>query len=109
MDEANGQNGVLAKEALNMTPTDKESRQMNSKRLVAAQKLLDAAHKFWKACHEEGQHGAVQWLIGTNGELIIFTRGEYRETLMSNIETLIDQKRIHKFSGEVMLAEDDDE
>lgn len=26
---------------------------MDGKRFAAAQKLLDAAHKFWKACHDE--------------------------------------------------------
>ena len=79
---------------------------MDKKRQAAAQKLLNAAHEFWNACHEEGQYGAVQWLTGTLGELVIFTRGEYRERLMSNIHTLPDVEKLHLF-GEQMP--DDDE
>lgn len=30
----------------------------------------------------------VQWLEGTEGDLIIFTRSEYREQLKSNIQSL---------------------
>lgn len=80
---------------------------MDGKRLAAAQKLLDAAHKFWSACHEEGQHGAVQWLTGTLGELVIFTRGEYRQQLMANIHTLPNVEKMHLF-GEEMPSEDDE-
>lgn len=74
---------------------------MDEKRRTAGQKLLDAAHEFWSACHAEGQYGAVQWLTGTTGELIIFTRGEYRSQLMANIPTLPNWGKIHIF-GEQM-------
>ena len=80
---------------------------MDEKRQAAGQKLLDAAQEFWDACHQEGQYGAVQWLTGTNGELVIYTRGEYRERLMANIHTLPNVGKIHMF-GEQMPAEDDD-
>ena len=80
---------------------------MDEKRLATGQKLLDAAHEFWNACIEEGQDGAVQWLMGTSGELVIFTRGEYREQLMANIRALWQKENIHLF-GEEMLDEDDD-
>lgn len=70
---------------------------MDEKRRAAAQKLLDAAYEFWKACQEEGQYGAVQWLEGSKGELLIFTRGEYRSRLMSNIDRLSSQTEIHVF------------
>lgn len=80
---------------------------MDSKRYAAAQKLLDAAHEFWKACIAEGQGGAVQWLIGSQGELIVFTRGEYRGTLMANIDR-VNVSEEHKF-GETMESEDEDE
>lgn len=79
---------------------------MDEQRRAAGQKLLDAAHEFWKACHAEGQYGAVQWLTGADGELVIFTRGEYRDTLMQNIYTL-PSARVHFFSEE-MPAEDGD-
>jgi len=82
---------------------------MDEKRLASAQKLLDAAHEFWRACNEEGQRGAVQWLTGTNGELIIFTRSEYRNVLMSNIESLSNQDKVHFFSEQMPIDGDENE
>lgn len=81
---------------------------MNSKRFAAAQKLLDAAHEFWKACHDEDPHAtvAVQWLEGSNGELLIFTRAEYRQTLMNNIHGL-PRNKVHFFQGEAMPTDRD--
>ncbi len=79
---------------------------MNKKRYKAAKKLLDAAHKFWSACHEEGQYGAVQWLTGTHGETVIFTRGEYREQLMYNIDSLPNVDKIHLFCEEMPSERD---
>ena len=78
---------------------------MDKKRMAAGQELLDAAYRFWDACHQEGQYGAVQWLTGTNGELVIFTRGEYRDRLMSNIDTLPNVEKIH-FFGESMPTDE---
>jgi hypothetical protein len=74
---------------------------MDEKRRATAQKLLESAHEFWKACREEGQYGAVQWLEGSNGELLIFTRGEYRARLMSNIDRLSSQTEIHVFKESI--------
>jgi hypothetical protein len=71
--------------------------EMDKKRMKTGQKLLDSALEFWKACQQEGQHGAVQWLEGSNGELLIFTRAEYRAQLMANIERLSRQAEIHVF------------
>jgi hypothetical protein len=78
---------------------------MDDKRKAAAQKLLDAAYEFWQACHNEGQYGAVQWLTDSYGKLLIFTRGEYRETLMANINTLPNVEKVH-FFGENIEDED---
>ena len=50
--------------------------------------LLRAAEQFWYACRGAGEQGAVKWLRGDNGALLIYTRGEYRETLMRNIDAL---------------------
>jgi len=80
---------------------------MDKKRMVAGQKLLDAAQEFWNACQEEGQYGAVQWLEGTNNELIIYTRAEYRQQLLSNIHGLPSAK-VHFFQGEVMPIGDEE-
>lgn len=76
---------------------------MDNKRMAAAQKLLNAAHNFWKACNEEGQFGAVQWLEGTQGELVIFTRSEYRQHLMQNIETLPNVEKMHRFGEDMQI------
>jgi hypothetical protein len=82
---------------------------MDEQRRAAAQKLLDAAYDFWSACQAEGQHGAVQWLIGTGGEMVVFTRGEYRDALMHNIWSLEDQGRAHVFEGEEIPKPEEDE
>jgi hypothetical protein len=82
-------------------PRSRKESDVDDKRYAAGQKLLDAAYEFWKACHAEGQYGAVQWLTGTNGELIIFTRGEYRTQLMNNIHLLNGVSPEHKFGEEM--------
>lgn len=79
---------------------------MDGERLKTAQELLDAAYAFWNACQDEGHAGAVQWLIGTGGECIIFTRGEYKDRLMENIMSLHEENRVHLFA-EVMQPETD--
>lgn len=79
---------------------------MDEKRIAAAQKLLDVAQEFWNACHEEGQYGAVQWLQDEGGRLLIYTRGEYRDRLLSNIVSLPDTK-IHYFNGETIPFSED--
>lgn len=78
-----------------------------SKRYIAAQKLLDAAHEFWNSCQDEGQYGAVQWLEGSLGELVVFTRGEYRSHIMNNIHTLPNVDKINFFSDQMELVEDE--
>ena len=78
---------------------------MDEKRYEAAKRLLAAAHEFWKACNAEGQYGAVQWLTDTDGALIIFTRGEYKDRLMRNVDMLPSQvANVHLF-GESMPDE----
>ena len=50
-----------------------------------AQRLLDTALQYRDLANKEGIHGAVIWLTGMDGEMVIVTRGEYREQLLSNI------------------------
>ena len=71
----------------------------------AAQELLDAAYTFWDSERAAGQYGAVKWLDDDRGGLLIFTRGEYRDTLMKNIDVVKDA--VHKFS-EPQEAEDEE-
>lgn len=78
---------------------------MDEKRKAAGQKLLDAAHEFWQACRDEGQYGAIQWLEGSNGELVLFTRGEYRQHLLNNVHSIPGSKVLY-FQGEVMPPKD---
>ena len=80
---------------------------MDEMRMASGQRLLDTAQEFWDACHKEGQWGAVQWLEGANGELLIYTRGEYRQQLMTNIHGLPSAK-VHFFHGEVMPQTEDE-
>jgi len=51
----------------------------------AADALLAAAATYHAAANRHGIFGAVIWLEGTGGDLVIVTRGEYRETLMAGI------------------------
>jgi hypothetical protein len=81
---------------------------MDDKRQEAAQRLLDAAHDFWSECNKSGQYGAVQWLTGTLGELVLFTRGEYRRQLMDNIDRIAGTEEVYLF-GEEMPEDADDE
>lgn len=50
-----------------------------------ADSLIKAGHDFWKACRREAGGGAVRWLSCDDGTLVVFTRGEYRDTIMENI------------------------
>lgn len=53
-----------------------------------AQALLDSAYAYWKVMQEAGEGGALFWLDDVAGHTVIFTRGEYRPTLMSNVDQL---------------------
>jgi hypothetical protein len=56
---------------------------------IAAQTLLTNALTFWKEARALNPgFGAVRWLTGNTGELLIFTRMEYRGHLLQNIDTL---------------------
>ncbi|MFA7238960.1 MAG: hypothetical protein WC091_02535 [Sulfuricellaceae bacterium] len=70
----------------------------DSERYKAGEVLLEAANAYWKACHKEGQYGAVQWLQGADGNIVIFTRGEYRKEIMANIERLNGMQEVNFFN-----------
>lgn len=48
--------------------------------------FLAAGHRYWKAAHKAGISGAVIWLKDTDGFGVIFTRGEYCDRIVRNIE-----------------------
>lgn len=54
----------------------------------AANRLLTAAMDYYEAYRRAGCQGAVVWLKDTAGRMVILTRGEYRDTLMRNIDRL---------------------
>ena len=54
----------------------------------AADKLLAAAYDYWKAFQREQHRAAVLWLQDSDGKVLIFTRGEYRERLMAAVDRL---------------------
>ena len=52
-----------------------------------AKLFLAAGMRYWKAAHKAGIGGAVIWLKDTNGFGCIFSRGEYCDRMVANIET----------------------
>jgi hypothetical protein len=51
-------------------------------------RLIDVAYEYWREAQKVGVGGAVVWLQDGDGKMVLFTRGEYRSTLLSNIERL---------------------
>jgi hypothetical protein len=52
-------------------------------------RLMEAAYDYWEMCHKTGLvQGAVVFLTDAEGQMVIFTRGEYRAQLMQNIDEL---------------------
>ena len=74
-----------------------------------AQAFLDAGFEYWRAYQREIQPitGAVVWIKDANGAMVIFTRGEYRDVLMKNIDTEIygEDKPALAFPGVVSYAD----
>lgn len=54
----------------------------------AAARLLDAAADYWRAYRSAGFDGAVVWVASDDGKLVVLTRGEYRQTIMANVDRL---------------------
>lgn len=48
-------------------------------------KFIEAGKAYWEAMHKAGMGGALAWIENTESGLVIYTRGEYRETLLRNI------------------------
>jgi hypothetical protein len=66
------------------------------KRALAAAQLLNSAAAFFASKSAHGMHGAVKRLEGDSGELVIFTRREYREQLLRAVDEPDDPT--HQFS-----------
>jgi hypothetical protein len=53
-----------------------------------ARKFLDAGYEYWQAAKKAGVSGAVIWLTDADGRMVLITRGEYRHTIMQNIDRI---------------------
>lgn len=54
----------------------------------AADKFRDAGYAYWEAYCKSGRDGAVVWVEMDDGSLVVFSRGEYRQQIVGNIERL---------------------
>ena len=70
---------------------DRENEELRSK----ADAMLKASAEYWEAYHKAGLRGAVVWVEATDGQLVVMTRGEYKDIIMQNIEPL--QKEPYHF------------
>ena len=52
-----------------------------------ADRFQEAGIRYWEAMHKAGIGGAIAWVQGKEG-LTLFTRGEYRDTLLRNVERI---------------------
>lgn len=75
----------------------------NSKLRAAADKLMAAATEYYNTYRDHGLVGAVVWVKDSDGSMVILTRGEYRETLMRNIERVTrEEETVFDFNGEAV-------
>ena len=51
-----------------------------------AELFLAAGKRYWEAANKAGISGAVIWLKDTDGFGCVFTRGEYHDRIVMNIE-----------------------
>jgi hypothetical protein len=56
--------------------------------MAKASELLAVAREFWKLQQQLTKSGAVKWVEFDSGELLVFTRGEYRDQILENIAPL---------------------
>lgn len=61
---------------------------MSAELVAKGQALLDAAYDYWQAMQRAGKGGALFWLDDSSGRTVIFTRGEYRPTLLYNVDQI---------------------
>lgn len=47
--------------------------------------FIKAGQAYWEAMQKAGMGGALAWIEDSHQGLVIFTRGEYRDTLLRNI------------------------
>jgi len=52
------------------------------------QALINAAFEYWQEYQKVSKRAAVVWLKDTSGHMVLFTRGEYLQTIMQNVDIL---------------------
>ncbi len=55
----------------------------NSELYQKGQALMEAAHEYWKQYQKDVGHAAVVWIDNENDHFVLFTRGEYKDAIMS--------------------------
>lgn len=66
---------------------------------IVGVQLLEAANIYWEIMRKHGLHGGCIWLTAKDGNMVVFTRGEYREQLLKNITTQYDEGRVFQFGS----------
>ena len=56
----------------------------NAELHAAAQTLIAAAYEYWQLYQQHIGSAAVVWLDDTSGHFVLFTRGEYKWSLLAN-------------------------
>ena len=63
-----------------------------------AQVFIEAGLRFWEGRAKAGMDGAIAWYKDSSKGTVIFTRGEYSQQLINNIEN---QGPVFKFGSSV--------
>lgn len=58
--------------------------------------FMEAGKKFWEGRAKAGMSGAVAWFKDSNEGMVVFTRGEYSQQIVANIEN---QGPVYMFGG----------
>lgn len=70
---------------------------MDNELQSAAEKLLEAAHAYYKIMQKKDLAGGCIWLTDKDGAMVVFTRGEFKNQLLHNIETRLPFERTYSF------------
>jgi hypothetical protein len=53
-----------------------------------AKELLNACQAYWEEYQRSAERDAVVWLEGSDGQIILYTRGEYRDRIKELVEDI---------------------
>lgn len=71
-----------------------------------AHTLIKAAREFWEERQRIGALGAVCWVETESGEMVLFTRSEYKEQILGNLFPLENEIPLSK---DAFLDDEEDE